>query len=149
MHRLALFAVLALSSVAAFATEDALRAEPKPPAYRVIVNPKNPIASAERKFVEEAFLKKTTSWSSGAVIRPVDLVPNAPARRAFSDEVLHRSVAEVKTYWQQAIFAGRDVPPPELGSDEDVIKFVLKYDGAIGYVSGTANLSGAKAIAIQ
>jgi hypothetical protein len=148
-RRLAVALVIA-ASLSAHGGVRGVRADPpKPPPYRVIVNPKNPNGSAPRKFVEEAFLKKTTSWPNGDMIRPVDQSVGAPPRKPFSDEVLHKSVAEVKSYWQQAIFAGRDVPPPELASDDDVIKFVLKHDGAIGYVSGTANLDGAKVIAVQ
>ena len=142
--------VIALVVAASLAAHGSLRADPpKPPAYRVIVNPKNPNVSAPRKFVEEVFLKKTTTWPGGGTIRPADQSAGAPPRKPFSDEVLHKSVAEVKSYWQQAIFAGRDVPPPELGSDEDVVKYVLKYDGAIGYVSGSTNLDGAKVLAVQ
>jgi hypothetical protein len=144
------FAVIALVVAASLAAHGGLRADPpKPPAYRVIVHPKNASVAAERKFVEEAFLKKTTSWPNGGTIRPVDQTANAAPRKPFSDEVLHRSVAEVKTYWQQAIFAGRDVPPPELANDDEVVKYVLKYEGAIGYVSGATNLNGAKVLAVQ
>jgi hypothetical protein len=146
MRRLAAFALVVAASLS---TRDAAHAQSKTPAYRVIVNPKNPSVAVERKFVEDAFLKKTTSWSNGWTIHPVDQSPSAPPRKPFSDEVLHRTVAEVKSYWQQAIFAGRDVPPPELANDDDVVKYVLKHEGAIGYVTGNANLGGAKVIAIQ
>ena len=117
--------------------------------YQVIVNPNNPTTAADREFLADAFLKKATTWSSGETILPVDLPPGSPVRRQFSEEVLHRSVAEVKSYWQQRIFSGRDVPPPELDSDEDVVEYVLKHEGAVGYVSGAANLNGAKPVSVR
>ena len=120
-----------------------------PPVYVVIVHPSNPTTGANRKFLEDAFLKKTTRWDHGEVIRPVDQVPDSPVRRRFSDEVLRRSVAAVRSYWQQMIFSGRDVPPPELPSDEDVVNYVLKYPGAVGYVSGSADTNGAKIVSID
>ena len=55
----------------------------------------------------------------------------------------------MKTYWQQRIFSGHDVPPPELDSDDDVVTYVLKHEGAIGYVAGGANLNGAKVLGIR
>lgn len=119
------------------------------PAYEVIVNPSNPTASVDRDFLTSAFLKKTTEWPFGPVIRPVDLAPTSAARRRFSDEVLHRSVAEVKGYWQQRIFSGRDVPPPELDTDEQVVAFVLKHEGGVGYVSGGAELNGTKVVGVR
>ena len=118
-------------------------------AYVVIVHPNNGVTSLERQFLADAFLKKATSWPSGNVIRPVDLAPGSSARRQFSEEVLHRSIAEVKGYWQQRIFSGRDVPPPEFDTDEDVVAYVLRHDGAVGYVSNGAALRGTKTVVVR
>lgn len=119
------------------------------PAFVVIVNTDNPASSVARKFLGEAFLKKSTRWPHGEVIRPVDQAPDAGVRRRFSDEVLKRSVAAVRSYWQQMIFAGRDVPPPELGSDEHVIEYVQKHTGAVGYVNATAKLGRVKVVSVE
>jgi ABC-type phosphate transport system substrate-binding protein len=119
------------------------------PAFQVIVNPGNDLTRLDRSFVEDAFLKKITTWPDGEIIKPVDLVPDSPVRRAFSHEVLNRSVEAVKGYWQQRIFSGRDVPPPELGSDEEIVDFVLKHAGGIGYVSATAKLNGCKVVVVR
>lgn len=125
-------------------------AEPAPvPSYRVIVHPENREPSLERTFLADAFLKKVTRWRSGAVVRPVDLPVSSPVRRKFTEEVLGRSVAAVRSYWQQLIFAGRDIPPPELESDAAVIAYVLRTPGAVGYVSGSANLGAAKPLAVK
>jgi ABC-type phosphate transport system substrate-binding protein len=125
------------------------QSRPNPPAYVIIVNPNNPATSADRKFLEDAFLKKTTRWPNDEVVRPADLAPNSPVRRKFTEDVLQRSVDAVKGYWQQRIFSGRDVPPPEFETDDDVVKFVLKHDGGLGYVSGSANLNGSKALGVR
>jgi ABC-type phosphate transport system substrate-binding protein len=119
------------------------------PAFRVIVNPQNPTDAAEKKFLTDLFLKKLSHWSGLEPVRPVDLRPDSPARRAFTEQVLRRSVADVKHYWQQRVFSGRDVPPPELDSDAGVVAYVLKYQGAVGYVSGTGDLRGAKVLQVR
>jgi hypothetical protein len=119
------------------------------PAYRVIVNPKNGATEVERRFLAQAFLRKATQWDDGEVIRPVDLPATAPARRRFVEEVLDRSVAAVKSYWQQVIFSGRGVPPPELDSDEAVVHYVLRHVGAVGYVSGNADVRAVKVLAVR
>jgi hypothetical protein len=116
--------------------------------YRVIIHPRNPAVSAERTFVADAFLKKTTRWRHGEPIRPVDLRDSTP-RRKFSETVLTRSVAAVRSYWQQQIFSGRGIPPPELDGDEAVIKFVMRNPGAIGYVSGHADLAEVKVLQVR
>jgi ABC-type phosphate transport system substrate-binding protein len=120
-----------------------------PPAYRLIVNPANPTAVVERRFVAEAFLKKTTRWPDGSLIRPVDLGAESPTRQRFSEDMLGRSLAAVKSYWQQVLFAGRDLPPPELDTDDDVIQYVLRYAGAVGYVSGAASIERVKFVTVK
>lgn len=137
---LVVLGVLALSA--------SVLAQPPPP-YRVVVNPKNPTASVDRKFVEDAFLKKVSSWPDGETIKPVNLAVGSPTRRAFTTEVLGRSVEEVRRYWQQRIFSGRDVPPLEVASDDDVIKYVLQHEGGIGYVSPSANLGSARILVVR
>jgi hypothetical protein len=134
-----------------FAPGAGLFAQGRAPAYQVIVHPRNAATTVERAFLADAFLKKVASWPSGEGLRPVDLIPSSPVRRSFSEEVLHRSVADVKGYWQQRIFSGRDVPPPEFDTDEDVIKYVLKYEGTVGYVSGNVHFDadGPRVVAVR
>src|SRR3982750_1185614 len=108
MQRRAFLLVLAFASLA--------RADGAPP-FVVIVHPQNAYTSLDRSYVTDAFLKKTTRWPNGDVIKPVDLAGDSAVREKFSNDVLKRSVAAVKSYWQQIIFSGRDVPPPELPSD--------------------------------
>lgn len=117
--------------------------------YQVIRNPDNPIEAVDRQFLEDAFLKKKTTWPDGAAIRPVDLAPASTARRQFSDDVLRRPVDAIRSYWQQRIFAGRELPPPEFGNDAEVVRFVLKERGAVGYVSNGAALNGAKPLTVK
>jgi ABC-type phosphate transport system substrate-binding protein len=143
--------LIALLILAALVTRRlAFGADARPAAgWRVIVNLQNPVGGVDRKFLAEAFLKKTTRWPNDELIRPVDLEPDAALRRRFSDDVLKKSVAAVKSYWQQMVFSGRGLPPPELDSEEQIVRFVLKNPGAIGYVSGNTDVAGAKVIPVR
>jgi hypothetical protein len=138
---------VALIALLAFSTTPWAQSSP-PPVYLIVVHPNSPATTLERQFLEDTFLKKVKTWPNREAIRPVDQVLNATVRRRFTDEVLRRSVEAVRAYWQQRIFSGRDVPPPELENDEAVIKYVTKYPGAIGYVSGTARLNGLKVVTV-
>jgi len=135
----ALFCLAGASLTASYARR-VLGAEP--PALRVIVHPTTSAHALEREIVADMFLKKVTRWPGGDAVRPVDLRPDDPTRRRFSEAVLRRSVQAVRSYWQQRIFSGRDVPPPELDSEASVVAFVSRFPGAIGYVSGAAKLVG-------
>lgn len=152
-RRIARTAAAAIALVVAFAWAPGF-APPasvaaSPVAYRVIVNPANPITTVDRKLLADIFLKKITRWDGGEAARPVDLRPDASPRQQFSDEVLRRSVGAVKSYWQQLVFSGRDVPPPEVDTDDQVIRYVLRFGGGVGYVSGAANLDRVKPVAVK
>lgn len=151
MRHLLVAIVALLAALAALVVPIGLVSAETPPAppYLVIVNPANASSTASRKFVSDAFLKKATRWPNGDVIRPVDQAADSGVRRRFSEDVLQRSVAAVKSYWQQMIFSGRDLPPPELASDEDVVAFVAKHPGAIGYVRGGVSVTGVKTLGLH
>ncbi|MET0595588.1 MAG: hypothetical protein ABW133_23015 [Polyangiaceae bacterium] len=137
------FAVWCLASVPAFAQA------PPEDAYQIVVHPQNPTVTMGRELMSQTFLKKVATWSHGGVVRPADLPPSSAVRKRFSTEVLGRSVSAVRSYWLQVIFAGRGAPPPELKSDEEVIRFVLSEPGAIGYVSSRADLRGAHVVVVR
>jgi len=136
------FIVIALAAAAA-------AAEPQRSVYVVIANPGTAVSRLDRKFVSEAFLRRVTRWPDDTPIRPVDLGPDARARIRFSEEVLSRTVASVRSYWQQRIFSGQGLPPPEMGDDEAVVSYVLSHPGAIGYVAAGTALNGAKVLELN
>lgn len=143
----ALTLILSLALTAFVATVSA--EQPEAAGYRVIIHPDNPVTSVERQFLADAFLKKVTRWPDRRVMYPADLPPSSATRSSFSRAVLKRSVAAIKAYWQQRIFSGRGVPPPELGSEAQVVEYVLRYHGSVGYVSGATDIKGAKAITVS
>jgi ABC-type phosphate transport system substrate-binding protein len=147
--RVSIFAIVSSLVLAALCATLSAQPPASAGAYQVVVHPNNSATAVDRQFVQDAFLKKITAWPGHVVIRPVDLAASSPVRRKFTEDVLNRSVEAVKGYWQQRIFSGRDVPPPELDTDDDVIAYVLKYEGAIGYVSGSANLRGTKTLVLR
>jgi hypothetical protein len=124
-------------------------AEQSKPRFKLIVHPENKRSSEARQVVANMFLKRVVSWPTGGSVKPVDQLPTSDVREAFSKAALKRSVAAVRSYWQQRIFSGRDVPPPELESDAAVVKYVLEHEGAIGYVSSSAELRGARELALR
>jgi ABC-type phosphate transport system substrate-binding protein len=116
--------------------------------FVVIVNAANPASHLDARQISDLFLKKVTTWPDGTKAAPVDLTDGAPARASFSQAIHHKSVPAVGVYWQKMIFSGREVPPPEKASPEEVVRFVKSRQGAIGYVPvGTELDPGVKVLA--
>ena len=115
---------------------------------KVIVNSGNATSTIDREKVTRLFLKKQTKWDSGEAVLPVDQVDGA-SKDTFSRQMLDKSPAAVKSFWQQQIFSGRDVPPPQKQTDQEVIEFVKSRPGAVGYVSAQANTDGVKVLKVE
>jgi ABC-type phosphate transport system substrate-binding protein len=103
------------------------------------------ISAAE---LSKVFLKKASKLESGTAIKPVDQPPTSKTRDAFSKAVHGRGASQIESYWQQQIFAGKDVPPDTKSSDAEVIAFVSSTPGAVGYVSASAAPAGVKVIKV-
>ena len=117
--------------------------------FRVIVHPQNPISSVDRAFLRDAFLKKATNWPHGKAIRPIDLASKLPIREQFIQDVLKKTPAQLRSYWTQRIFSGRDLPPPELPNDEAVVRYVATHPGAVGYVAPGTPLGQTKRVGLR
>jgi ABC-type phosphate transport system substrate-binding protein len=117
--------------------------------FKVIVNAKNPTSSVDREFLRDAYLKKRPTWSNGQTVRPIDLSRRFAIRDQFGRSVLKKSPAQLKSYWNQQVFSGKDVPPPAVDSISDVIAYVVANRGAIGYVPADMDPGGAKVIEVR
>jgi hypothetical protein len=148
VRRGVLRALLGALGASWFGTDEAFADAPAG-GFVVIVHAQNPSNAASRELLSDIFLKKITRWEDGEAARPVDLPPDSPVRRAFSNSVIRRPVAAVRHYWQQRIFSGRDVPPTELESDDAVVHHVAKHRGAVGYVSPETKLAGVKPLSVR
>lgn len=115
----------------------------------VVVNDANPVSALTVDKASQMFLKKLTKWDYGVAVQPVDL-DNGQTRERFSKKVHKRSSTAVRSYWQQQIFAGKNVPPSEKQTEADVLEYVRAHPGAIGYVSAKAELiPGVKAVSLK
>jgi hypothetical protein len=99
--------------------------------------------------LRDAYLKKAKEWSGDGTVRPVDLSTKFQIRVKFTRDVLKKTPAQLKNYWNQQIFSGKGVPPPEAESTSAVIKYVLANPGAVGYIPANVDPGGAKVIAVK
>lgn len=140
LHVWLLAVALVCSATASLAGDDA---------FKVIVNPKNTISSIDRDFLRDAYLKRVTEWGDGKAIRPIDLSSRFPARDRFTQDILKKTPAQLRNYWNQQIFSGKGTPPPEGESTADVIEYVLASPGAIGYLPASTDPGGARVVKVE
>ncbi len=110
--------------------------------FKIVVNEGCPAQALTREQVSRLFLGKVAEWPGGVRVLPIDQREGSPVREAFTRAIHRRSVSAVKLHWQQAIFSGRGLPPPEVSGDAAVLAQVKSEPGAIGYVSATSPADG-------
>jgi ABC-type phosphate transport system substrate-binding protein len=118
-------------------------------AYRIVVNPLNPAVAVARAELARLFMKQIPAWPNGMPVAVVDQPRTAPVRASFSRDIHKKDVEAVAAYWATRVYSGREVPPPVLRSDDDVLEFVRQTPGGLGYVSADASLRGVKVVALR
>ena len=118
--------------------------------FVVIVNPSVAGTTMRRPDLAAVFLKKAARWGNGKLAVPVDQSGTSAVRTSFSESVLRMSVATTVQYWQKQLSAANTLGPPlTKASDVEVVAFVGKTEGAVGYVSKAATLpAGVRAVVV-
>ncbi len=96
--------------------------------------------------VKAVFLEEKSSIN-GTHVEPV-LEKDGPVHEAFLQEYLGRSEDDLQAYYRTLVFTGRGAMPKVLGSDAEVVAYVARTRGAIGYVSSAASVEGVKTLAV-
>jgi TonB family protein len=97
--------------------------------------------------IKRVFLEERRSLDDGTHVAPV-LEKDGPVHEAFLRAYLGRTDDDLLTYYRALVFTGRGSMPKELDSDAEVVAYVIKTRGAIGYVSAETTTEGVKTLAI-
>jgi hypothetical protein len=104
----------------------------------------NTISAGEFKRV---FLEESNSLGDGTHVEPV-LRKDGAAHEAILREYMGRSDEDLQTYYRALVFTGKGSMPKKLASDAEVVAYVAKTRGAIGYVSAKTSTEGVKTLTI-
>jgi len=97
--------------------------------------------------IKRVFLEERRSLADGTHVAPV-LEKDGPVHEAFLRIYLDRTDDDLLTYYRALVFTGRGSMPKKLDSDAEVVAYVARTKGAIGYVSSETNTEGVKILAI-
>jgi len=114
---------------------------------KVIANPSVSVSSISSDDLKEVFLEDTDSLG-GSHVQPV-LLKDGPTHEAFLKAFLGKNDSVLQTYYRSLVFSGKGEMPKVMASDADVVAYVAKTKGAIGYVSSGASTEGVKTLAVK
>jgi TonB family protein len=110
----------------------------------------HPSVKADRIFVAElrsVFLQEQKTLSDGSHVEPV-LARSGTAHALFLKRYIGKSDDDLRNYYRTLVFTGTGWMPKSLASDAEVIEYVARTRGAIGYVDNGAALTGVKVLAV-
>ncbi len=114
----------------------------------VIINEGVNVASLDSKALRYIFLGKKTSWDGAGRIIPVTLA-NGDVHKKFLKTYIRKTPSQFSTHWKRMNFTGKGDTIRTFMSETELIHFVAANPGAIGYVSSSAPVKGAKVVVVQ
>jgi ABC-type phosphate transport system substrate-binding protein len=100
----------------------------------IIANPSVSINSISKDELKEIFTGKLVTWNNGQAIKPA-LLTKGEAHEEFIQDYVGKTTNQFTTYWRKMIFTGQGIQPLTFNTPGEVIEYVAKTPGAIGYVS--------------
>ncbi|MFI5114887.1 MAG: energy transducer TonB [Terriglobales bacterium] len=114
---------------------------------RIIANPSVKAEAISASEIKSVFLEERNSLRDGTHVEPV-LSNGGPAHAAFLKDYLGQNDDALQNYYRSLVFTGKGSMPRILHSDAEVVAYVAKTRGAIGYVSSTAPMDGVKTLVV-
>ena len=141
MRPLKLFFALAAISIGAGASIEKYD-------IKIVANSGVRISEISRDELNRIFLMTKTSLQGADHVEPV-LETAGPAHKIFLREYIGRTDAALMTYYRSLVFTGKASIPKTFSTDAELIEYVAKTNGAIGYVSASANTAGVKILKVK
>jgi TonB family protein len=113
---------------------------------KVIANPSVKVESISARELKSLYLGEKSSIN-GTHVEPV-IERRGPAHEAFLRDYLGQTDDELRKYYEALVFTGRGSMPKTVSSDAEVVAYVAKTRGAIGYVGTAASVEGVRTLAI-
>lgn len=114
----------------------------------VIANPSVKSDSVSKSDLRDVFTGASTSLSDGSHVKPV-LLKQGSTNDEFISGYLGKSAAWLLVNWRGLVMSGQATMPKSLDSEAEVVEYVAKTAGAIGYIGKATPHDGVKVLAIH
>jgi hypothetical protein len=114
---------------------------------KVIANSSVSAASISSGDLQSVFLLDKDTIGGGHVL-PV-LSKGGAAHESFIKTYLGKNDSALQAYYRSLVFTGKGSMPKTLSSDAEVVAYVAKTKGAIGYVGSGASTEGVKTLQVR
>ncbi len=114
----------------------------------VIANRSIPFDGLERATVSNIYKAEETKWNNGETIIVV-MHKKGEIHNKFAEDIVGITHSKLRDIWRNVIFTGLGKPPRIFRNETDLVEYVSKTKGAIGYISASTPHNGVKIISIK
>jgi ABC-type phosphate transport system substrate-binding protein len=100
------------------------------------------------KDLQKIFLGKQVQWQDTSAIHPAT-VKEAELHKAFLEQYIKKSSSQWVTHWKRMVFTGNGTPPEQFANQQELLDYVTKTRGAIGYVDAEFPIENVIILEIQ
>lgn len=113
----------------------------------VLVNGTSAVAGLSDDDLKDYYLGKKASWPDGSKVVVVVLKDGASHENLMKK--LGKSTSQFSTGWKKLVFTGKGSMPEQVGSEDELVAFVAKTPGSIGYADAGKAKDGVKAVTVK
>ena len=113
----------------------------------IVVNKNVPETTINIPTLQKIFLGKKTTWMNDSKIVPV-MMSKGETRDSFLTTI-GQSNNDFNQYWMKKIFAGEGTPPGTFNTEAELIDYVGKNPGSIGYISIATTNENVKVVKLE
>jgi ABC-type phosphate transport system substrate-binding protein len=114
----------------------------------VIGNRSVPASELSEKDIQNIYLGKKKVWENGLKIEMAVLGESDLTDR-FLKNYVKKSPSRFNNYWKKQVFTGGGKPPVSFEREKDLVEYVSKTKGAIGYVASQSYSDSVKILAVM
>ncbi len=113
----------------------------------VIGNRSVPASQLSPKEIKKIYLGKKKNWSNGLKVIFVMLEKKEIAER-FLKNLVKKNPSMYNKYWKKKMFTGSGTPPIVFDKEKNLVEYVAKTKGAVGYVSSKSYSESVKFLSV-
>lgn len=104
--------------------------------------------SLSRDDIKAIFLGRKTLWADSKAIR-FALLRNSKESEAFIRDYVGMTLEQYNIYWDKLFYTGNALHLQEFDNEKDLVDFISRTDGAVGFVSSEASAGNLNRIKVK
>jgi ABC-type phosphate transport system substrate-binding protein len=114
----------------------------------IVANSEAGTDSLSKSDLESIMLGKKKKWDNGTKIK-IAILKEGGTHEGFTKEYTGKTASQFKSYWKKLVFTGEGIQPKSFKTEDELVAYVAKTKGAVGYVSSGTAVDGVTSVTVQ